>query len=226
MRVPVVSSQQSWRRKKARTLRRIRETVQQSLHFLTLWGRTLQKIGGKYAFEKKKKNHYCQRKLLILQHLMTVLSVFFFASLVIGCFFYPTGNFGGGVQSFFLFLRFLVLLNLVTSLLIAAFVLVPSIIFNSSSSSASASASTSASVPVNSFLNASGIGFHSQTLCFSDSSGCFFNVNVSRSVERKVTQGRRSRCDAAVSRQQSAPHSSADAALSLQLHQPRCSPQT
>lgn len=78
MRVPVVSSQQSWRRKKARTLRRIRETVQQSLHFLTLWGRTLQKIGGKYAFEKKKKKHYCQRKLLILQHLMTVLSVFFF----------------------------------------------------------------------------------------------------------------------------------------------------
>lgn len=139
---------------------------------------------------------------------------------MIGWFFYPTGNFGGGVQSFFLFLRFLVLLNLVTSLLIAAFVLVPSIIFNSSSSSASAS------VPVNSFLNASGIGFHSQTLCFSDSSGCFFNVSVSRPVERKVTQGRRSRCDAAVSRQQSAPHSSADAALSLQLHQPRCSPQT
>lgn len=55
MRVPVVSSQQSWRRKRARTLRRIRETVQQSLHFFTLWGRTLQKIGGKYAFQKKKK---------------------------------------------------------------------------------------------------------------------------------------------------------------------------
>lgn len=110
MRVPVVSSQQSWRRKKARTLRRIRETVQQSLHFFTLWGRTLQKIGG---------------------------------------------NFGGGVQSFFLFLRFLVLLNLVTSLLIAAFVLVPSIIFRSSSSSASASTSTS--VLVNSSLNVSGL---------------------------------------------------------------------
>lgn len=148
----------------------------------------------------------------------------FFASRVIGWFFYPTGNFGGGVQSFFLFLRFLVLLNLVTSLLIAAFVLVPSIIFHSSSSSASASTSTS--VLVNSSLNVSGIGFHSQTLCFSDSSGCFFNVKVSQPVERKVTQGRRSRCDAAVSRQQSAPHSSADAALSLQLHQPRCSPQT
>lgn len=147
------------------------------------------------------------------------LDCIFFAFLVIGWFFYPTGNFGGGVQSFFLFLRFLVLLNLVTSLLIAAFVLVPSIIFNSSSSSAS----TSAGLPVNSFPNASGIGFHSQTLCFSDSSGCFFNVSVSRPVERKVTQGRRSRCDAAVSRQQSAPHSSADAALSLQ---PRCSPQT
>lgn len=82
MRVPVVSSQQSWRRKKARTLRRIRETVQQPLHFFTLWGRTLQKIGGKYAFEKKKKQHYCQRKLSILQHLMTVLTVFFFLRLL------------------------------------------------------------------------------------------------------------------------------------------------
>ncbi|XP_070823035.1 transmembrane channel-like protein 7 [Chaetodon trifascialis] len=39
------------------------------------------------------------------------------------------GNFGGGVQSFFLFLRFLVVLNFVSSLLIAGFVLVPSIVF-------------------------------------------------------------------------------------------------
>lgn len=80
MRVPVVSSQQSWRRKKARTLRRIRETVQQSLHFVTLWGKTLQKIGGKYAFQKKEQKHCCLRKLLILQHLMTVLTVFFCVS--------------------------------------------------------------------------------------------------------------------------------------------------
>ncbi|KAF3692011.1 Transmembrane channel-like protein 7 [Channa argus] len=41
------------------------------------------------------------------------------------------GNFGGGVQSYFLFLRFLVVLNFVSFLLIAGFVLIPSIIFRS-----------------------------------------------------------------------------------------------
>ncbi|XP_029308029.1 LOW QUALITY PROTEIN: transmembrane channel-like protein 7 [Cottoperca gobio] len=41
------------------------------------------------------------------------------------------GNFGGGVQSFFLFLRFLVVLNFVSFLLIAGFVLIPSIVFRS-----------------------------------------------------------------------------------------------
>lgn len=42
-----------------------------------------------------------------------------------------TGNFGGGVQSFFVLLRFLVLLNLFSFLLIAGFVLIPSIVFSS-----------------------------------------------------------------------------------------------
>uniref|UniRef100_A0A8C1VHJ2 Transmembrane channel-like protein n=2 Tax=Cyprinus carpio TaxID=7962 RepID=A0A8C1VHJ2_CYPCA len=41
------------------------------------------------------------------------------------------GHFGGGVQSYFLFLRFLVILNFLSSLLIAAFVLIPSIVFRS-----------------------------------------------------------------------------------------------
>lgn len=40
------------------------------------------------------------------------------------------GNFGGGVQSFFLFLRFLVVLNFLSSLLIVGFVLIPSIVFS------------------------------------------------------------------------------------------------
>ncbi|XP_048881656.1 transmembrane channel-like protein 7 isoform X2 [Brienomyrus brachyistius] len=42
------------------------------------------------------------------------------------------GHFGGGVQSYFLFLRFLVVLNFLSFLLIAGFVLAPSIVFQSS----------------------------------------------------------------------------------------------
>ncbi|XP_077383219.1 transmembrane channel-like protein 7 [Festucalex cinctus] len=41
------------------------------------------------------------------------------------------GNFGGGVQSYFLFLRFLVVLNFVSFLLIAAFVFIPGVVFGS-----------------------------------------------------------------------------------------------
>ncbi|XP_029361088.1 transmembrane channel-like protein 7 [Echeneis naucrates] len=41
------------------------------------------------------------------------------------------GNYGGGVQSYFLFLRFLVLLNFFSFLLIAGFVIIPSIVFRS-----------------------------------------------------------------------------------------------
>ncbi|XP_061676884.1 transmembrane channel-like protein 7 isoform X2 [Syngnathoides biaculeatus] len=44
------------------------------------------------------------------------------------------GNFGGGVQSYFLFLRFLVVLNFVSFLLIAGFVFIPSIVFRSATS--------------------------------------------------------------------------------------------
>lgn len=41
------------------------------------------------------------------------------------------GHFGGGVQSYFVFLRFLVILNFLSSFLIAGFVLIPAIVFNS-----------------------------------------------------------------------------------------------
>ncbi|CAL1611012.1 unnamed protein product [Knipowitschia caucasica] len=41
------------------------------------------------------------------------------------------GNFGGGVLSYFLFLRFLVLLNFFSFLLIAGFVIIPSVVFRS-----------------------------------------------------------------------------------------------
>ncbi|XP_013868146.1 transmembrane channel-like protein 4 [Austrofundulus limnaeus] len=45
------------------------------------------------------------------------------------------GNFGGGVESYFLFLRFLVVLNFVSFLLIAGFVIVPSLVFRSAGTS-------------------------------------------------------------------------------------------
>uniref|UniRef100_A0A3B4E1W5 Transmembrane channel-like protein n=1 Tax=Pygocentrus nattereri TaxID=42514 RepID=A0A3B4E1W5_PYGNA len=49
------------------------------------------------------------------------------------------GHFGGGVQSYFLFLRFLVILNLLSFLLMASFVIIPSIVFNTVSFSGSSS---------------------------------------------------------------------------------------
>ncbi|KAM3873219.1 transmembrane channel-like protein 7 [Diretmus argenteus] len=86
MQVPVVSSFESWKRSKSRTLRKFRDNARGFLPFFALWRKSLQQIGG---------------------------------------------NFGGGVQSYFLFLRFLVVLNFVSFLLIAGFVLIPSIVFRS-----------------------------------------------------------------------------------------------
>ncbi|XP_051261441.1 transmembrane channel-like protein 7 [Dicentrarchus labrax] len=86
MQVPVVSSRESWKRNKAKSLRKLKDNTREFLYLFALWSKSLQKIGG---------------------------------------------NFGGGVQSFFLFLRFLVVLNFVSFLLIAGFVLIPSIVFRS-----------------------------------------------------------------------------------------------
>ncbi|KAK1794733.1 hypothetical protein P4O66_009949, partial [Electrophorus voltai] len=49
------------------------------------------------------------------------------------------GHFGGGVQSYFLFLRFLVVLNFLSFLLMAAFVVIPSMVFHITSSNGSKS---------------------------------------------------------------------------------------
>ncbi|XP_022612217.1 transmembrane channel-like protein 4 [Seriola dumerili] len=86
MQVPVVSSTESWKRNKTKSLRKLKNNASGFLYFFAPWHKTLQKIGG---------------------------------------------NFGGGVQSYFLFLRFLVVLNFVSFLLIAAFVIIPSIVFRS-----------------------------------------------------------------------------------------------
>ncbi|XP_008320878.1 transmembrane channel-like protein 7 isoform X2 [Cynoglossus semilaevis] len=87
---PVVSNKDSWKRKKTKTFRKVKNNSRELLYVLSLWRKSLQKIGG---------------------------------------------NFGGGVQSYFVFLRFLVVLNFVSFLLIAAFVLIPSIVFRSVESS-------------------------------------------------------------------------------------------
>ncbi|XP_047196907.1 transmembrane channel-like protein 7 [Hippoglossus stenolepis] len=90
MQVPVVSSAESWKRKKTKSLRKLEDNSKQLLYVFALWNKTLQKIGG---------------------------------------------NFGSGVHSYFLFLRFLVVLNFVSFFLIAGFVLAPSIVFRSVGSS-------------------------------------------------------------------------------------------
>ncbi|XP_019948527.1 transmembrane channel-like protein 7 [Paralichthys olivaceus] len=86
MQIPVVSSAESWKRKKNKSLRKFKDNSKQFLYIFALWNKSLQKIGG---------------------------------------------NFGSGVHSYFLFLRFLVVLNFVSFFLIAGFVLIPSIVFRS-----------------------------------------------------------------------------------------------
>ncbi|XP_034144608.1 transmembrane channel-like protein 7 [Esox lucius] len=84
MRVPVVTNWQSWKRSKAKSLRRFRADTEGALSSIALWRKALLNIGG---------------------------------------------QFGGGVQSYFIFLRFLVVLNFLSFFLIAGFVLIPSIVF-------------------------------------------------------------------------------------------------
>nr|XP_046170899.1 transmembrane channel-like protein 7 isoform X2 [Oncorhynchus gorbuscha] len=90
MRVPVVTSWQSWKRSKAKSLSRFRTDAGGVMSYVALWRKALHKIGG---------------------------------------------HFGGGVQSYFIFLRFLVVLNFLSFLLIAGFILIPSIVFRSTSTS-------------------------------------------------------------------------------------------
>ncbi|XP_041088287.1 transmembrane channel-like protein 7 [Polyodon spathula] len=84
MKIPVVTTWQSWKLSKAKSMKRFGEGVQEASLYLKLWRKALLKIGG---------------------------------------------NFGSGIQSYFVFLRFLVLLNFVTFLLIGAFVVIPNIVF-------------------------------------------------------------------------------------------------
>uniref|UniRef100_A0A1A8CW68 Transmembrane channel-like protein n=3 Tax=Nothobranchius kadleci TaxID=1051664 RepID=A0A1A8CW68_NOTKA len=89
MQVPASSNAASWKHNKTKSLRKLKNNFREFLYYFTLWGRSLQKIGG---------------------------------------------NFGGGVQSYFLFLRFLVVLNFVSFLLIAGFVIIPSFVLGSAES--------------------------------------------------------------------------------------------
>lgn len=118
MSVPVVSSVDSWKRKKMKVLHKLQENTEGFLSFFTLWNRSMQQIAGTPS--------------------ILYLKVYFTNAGILFCILKlsdPTGNFGGGVQSYFLFLRFLVVLNFVSFLLIAGFVLIPSIVFRSAGSS-------------------------------------------------------------------------------------------
>ncbi|KAL4616692.1 transmembrane channel-like protein 4 [Arapaima gigas] len=88
MKVPVVSSLESWKKSKTKAAKRFLKVAGEAMAYAVPWRRTIHQIGG---------------------------------------------HFGGGVQSYFLFLQFLVVLNLLSSLLMAGFVLTPSIVFRSSS---------------------------------------------------------------------------------------------
>ena len=46
MRVPVVTSWESWKRSKGRSLNRLRENASGGLAYIALWRKALQKIGG------------------------------------------------------------------------------------------------------------------------------------------------------------------------------------
>lgn len=47
MQVPVVSSGESWKRNKTKSLRKLKNDARGFLHFFSLWKKSLQKIGGK-----------------------------------------------------------------------------------------------------------------------------------------------------------------------------------
>ncbi|XP_072250273.1 transmembrane channel-like protein 7 [Leuresthes tenuis] len=90
MKVPVLSKAGSWKWNKTKSLQKLTNNIREFLSFFSLWGKTLQTIGG---------------------------------------------NFGGGVQSYFHFLRFLVVLNFVSFLLIGGFVIIPTLVLRSAESS-------------------------------------------------------------------------------------------
>lgn len=143
MRVPVVSKWGSWRIKQSKTFRHFCEIAKEVLSYLVPWKKGIQKIGGnkKYnSFSIHEKCHHLfwpghlkkdehESMNLVRTSKFRLLNNVHDYNRVSWLFF--VGHFGGGVQSYFLFLRFLVILNLLSFLLIAAFVLIPSIVFHS-----------------------------------------------------------------------------------------------
>lgn len=49
MQVPVVSSAESWKRNKTKSLSKLKDNARRVLHFFALWHESLQKIGGTHS---------------------------------------------------------------------------------------------------------------------------------------------------------------------------------
>ncbi|KAF3839675.1 hypothetical protein F7725_018392, partial [Dissostichus mawsoni] len=109
MQVPVVSSRDSWKRKKAKSLRKLKDSGMGFLSFFSLWSKTLQKIGGKQLtfYFRTTDNSHCKLTSCTIWELRRWCPVLL-----------PVPAVLGGAQFCFL-------------LLIAGFVLVPSIVFRS-----------------------------------------------------------------------------------------------
>ncbi|XP_060137622.1 transmembrane channel-like protein 4 isoform X3 [Zootoca vivipara] len=108
-----LSGWELWHVWKRRTLRRVRSQASSVVAYGEMWRSTLRHIGGmgKFSGEGDRVGH-------VLCFMGSDLS----SSLC-------AGQFGTGIQSYFNFLRFLVLMNFVASLLVAGFVIAPNAAF-------------------------------------------------------------------------------------------------
>lgn len=130
---------QRWRRGQRLAVRRLREAARRLARGFGLWEGSLYEIGGKGHCPPAPSRPFCSRDRCIPGGRSETLRVQVQGSagqagqsrpalrfsLQAASSFPPPGLFGTGIQAYFTFLRFLLLLNLLTLLLTASFVLLP-----------------------------------------------------------------------------------------------------